>query len=82
MTNENSIPEKWYVKGPIKEIGTGNFDTKYWSGRGNLAYYWVKDNVLQYGDVPKGYTQITIDQYKELINKQTDGEKEIIYEAY
>ena len=33
---KNSIPEKWYVRGPIKEIGTGNFDTKYWSGGGRL----------------------------------------------
>lgn len=66
---EETIPEKWCVKGPINDIGFGNIDSPY-NGSTDAYYFIVGKYLRRFYTIPVGYTEITKEQYRSLIESQ------------
>jgi len=71
-TKKKELPEKWYIRGSekLKEFFNGNING--WTGdREGLGYY-INDNSHWEGEYIselQGYTEITVEQYKNSIMK-------------
>lgn len=65
---EETILEKWCVRGPINDIGFGNFKhINTWTGWNNV-YYFLNNGIIENRHlIPDGYTEITKEQYKKLV---------------